>query len=148
MKFLENLKPLGLLLLRVALGAVFIYHGYPKLFGHTHDAMLSMERMRFPGYFAYIAGVIEFFCGCMLVAGLFTRVAGLLLAVEMAVGLWGAHHIVTNPMAVPGYEFPLMLATAAFALATVGAGLISFDQALFREAGASRPRKAKTKTQD
>jgi putative oxidoreductase len=146
MKFLENLKPLGLLLLRVALGVVFVYHGYPKLFGHTHDAMLSMERMGFPGYFAYIASVIQVFCGCMLIAGLFTRVAGLLLAMEMAVGLWGAHHIVTNPMGVPGYEFPLMLATAAFALATVGAGMISFDQALFREAGGrSSSRKPKPK---
>jgi putative oxidoreductase len=144
MKLLENLKPLGLLLLRMAAGVIFVYHGYPKLFGHTREAMQSFEHLGFPGYFAYISGVLEFFCGWMLIAGLFTRIAGLLLAVEMAVGLWAAHHIVTNPMAVPGYEFPLMLATAAFALATVGAGLISFDQALFRE-GRSAPRKPKSK---
>jgi putative oxidoreductase len=144
MKLLENLKPLGLLLLRMAAGVIFVYHGYPKLFGHTREAMQSFEHLGFPGYFAYISGVLEFFCGWMLIAGLFTRIAGLLLAVEMAVGLWAAHHIVTNPMAVPGYEFPLMLATATFALATVGAGLISFDQALFRE-GRSAPRKPKSK---
>jgi putative oxidoreductase len=144
MTFLENLKPLGLLLLRVALGVIFIYHGYPKLFGHTREAMESFARMGFPGYFAYISGVIEFFCGCMLIAGLFARIAGLLLAVEMGVGLWAAHHIVANPMAVPNYEFPLMLATSAFALATTGAGLISFDQVLFRE-GRSSPRKLKSK---
>jgi putative oxidoreductase len=144
MTFLENLKPLGLLLLRIAAGVIFVYHGYPKLFGHTREAMQSFEHLGFPGYFVYISGVIEFFCGCMLIAGLFTRIAGLLLAVEMGVGLWAAHRIVTNPMAVPGYEFPLMLATAAFALATVGAGLISFDQALFRE-GRSLPRKPKPK---
>jgi putative oxidoreductase len=144
MKLLENLKPLGLLLLRLAAGVIFVYHGYPKLFGHTREAMQSFEHLGFPGYFAYISGVLEFFCGWMLIAGLFTRIAGLLLAVEMGVGLWAAHHIVTNPMAVPGYEFPLMLATAAFALATVGGGLFSFDQALFRE-GRSAPRKPKSK---
>ena len=144
MQALEKLKPLGLLLLRVALGVIFVYHGYPKLFGHTHEAMQSFARLGFPGYFVYIAGVIEFFGGCMLIAGLFTRLAGLLLAVEMAVGLWGAHNIVTNPMAVRNYELPLVLAVATFALATVGAGLISFDQALFRE-GRSAPRKAKSK---
>jgi putative oxidoreductase len=148
MKFLESLKPLGLLLLRVALGVVFVYHGYPKLFGHTREAMVSFAHMGFPEYFVYIAGVVEVFCGCMLIAGLFTRIAGLLLAVEMAVGLWGAHHIVTNPMSVPGYEFPLMLATAAFALATVGAGMISFDQALFREGRTPGMRKAKSKSQN
>jgi putative oxidoreductase len=144
MQLLEKLKPLGLLLLRVALGVIFIYHGYPKLFEHTRDAMQSFAHLGFPGYFAYIAGVIEFFCGCMLIAGLFTRLAGLLLAAEMVVGLWGAHKIITNPMAVGNYELPLVLAAATFALATVGAGLISFDQALFRE-GRSSPRKSKSK---
>jgi putative oxidoreductase len=144
MQALEKLKPLGLLLLRVALGVIFVYHGYPKLFGHTRDAMQSFAHLGFPGYFVYIAGVIEFFGGCMLIAGLFTRLAGLLLATEMVVGLWGAHKIIANPMAVGNYELPLVLAVSTFALATVGAGLISFDQALFRE-GRSTPRKSKSK---
>jgi putative oxidoreductase len=144
MQILEKLKPLGLLLLRVALGVIFIYHGYPKLFGHTRDAMQTFAHMGLPGYFVYIAGVIEFFGGCMLVAGLFTRVAGLLLALEMAFGLWRVHNIFSNPMAVSNYELPLVLAVSVFALATVGAGLISFDQALFHE-GRSSARKTKTR---
>ncbi len=144
MQVIEKLKPLGLLLLRVALGVIFVYHGYPKLFGHTHDAVQTFTHLGLPPYFVYIAGVIETFCGCMLIAGLFTRIAGLLLAAEMAVGLWSAHNIVTNPMAVRNYELPLVLAVATFALATVGAGLISFDQALFRE-GRPSPRKSKSK---
>jgi putative oxidoreductase len=142
MQILEKLKPLGLLLLRVTLGVIFVYHGYPKLFGHTRDAMQSFAHMGLPGYFVYIAGVIEFFGGLMLIAGLFTRVAGLLLAAEVAVGLWKVHNIISNPMAVQNYELPLVLAVSTFALATVGAGLISFDQALFRE-GRSSPRKVK-----
>jgi putative oxidoreductase len=144
MQILERLKPLGLLLLRVAVGAIFIYHGYPKLFGHTRDAMQSFAHLGLPGYFVYIAGIVEFFGGLMLVAGLFTRIAGLLLAGEMAVGLWRVHNIISNPMAVRNYELPLMLAVSTFALATVGAGLISFDQALFHE-GRSSPRKVKSK---
>jgi putative oxidoreductase len=144
MQSLEKLKPLALLLLRAAIGVIFIYHGYPKLFGHTREAVQSFVHMGLPGYFAYISGVIEFFCGCMLIAGLFTRIAGLLLTVEMAFGLWTAHHIVANPMTVHSYELPLMLAVGSFALATVGAGLISFDQALFRE-GRSAPRKSKSR---
>jgi putative oxidoreductase len=144
MQVLEKLKPLGLLLLRVALGIIFIYHGYPKLFGHTRDTMQAFAHMGFPGYFVYIAGVVEFFGGCMLVVGLFTRVAGLLLAIEMAVGLWRVHNIISNPMAVGNYELPLVLAVSTFALATVGAGLISFDQALFHE-GRPSPRKLKNR---
>lgn len=144
MQFLEKLKPLGLFLLRAALGVIFIYHGYPKLFGHTREAFQNFAHMGFPGYFAYISGVIEFFGGCLLIVGLFTRIAGLLLAIEMAVGLWMAHHIIADPMAVHNYEFPLLLAVGSFALATVGAGVISFDQALFRE-GRSSPRKTKSR---
>lgn len=142
MQVLEKLKPLGLLMLRVALGTILIYHGYPKLFGHTRDAMQAFAHMGLPGYFVYIAGVIEFFGGCMLITGLFTRLAGLLLAGEMTVGLWKVHDIISNPMAVRNYELPLLLAVSTFALATVGAGLLSFDHALFHE-GRSAPRKAK-----
>ena len=144
MQSLEKLKPLALLLLRVAVGVIFIYHGYPKLFGQTREAMQGFVHMGFPGYFVYIAGVIEFFGGCLLIAGLFTRIAGLLLAGEMAVALWRVHRIILDPLAVHNYELPLMLTVGAFALASLGAGVISFDQAIFRE-GRPSPRKAKSK---
>jgi len=145
MQILEKLRPLALLLLRVALGVIFIYHGYPKLFGYTRQTMDAFAHMGFPPYFAYLAGVIEFFGGCLLIVGLFTRIAGLLIAGEMAVALVQVHKILEDPRAVHNYEFPLALATAAFALATLGAGLISFDHALFREGRSSAPRKPKAK---
>jgi uncharacterized membrane protein YphA (DoxX/SURF4 family) len=47
-------------------------------------------------------------------------------------------------MAVQNYEFPLALAVGAFALAALGAGLLSLDYALFRE-GRSTPRRASYK---
>jgi len=142
MRSLEKLKPLALLLLRVAIGIIFVYHGYPKLFWRTHEAMQTFAHMGFPRYFAYISGVIEFFGGCMLIAGLFARVAGLLLAGEMVIALWKVSGIVSHPRAVGGYELPLMLAVGSFAIAALGSGLISFDHALFRE-GNSSPRKTK-----
>lgn len=90
-----------------------------------------------PGYFLYIAGVIETFGGGLLLLGLFTRAAGLLLAIEMSVAIWKVHSL-HGYLAVNDYQFPLSLATACFALATVGAGLISVDQFLFE--GGSRGR--------
>ena len=65
MQGLEKLKPLALLLLRVGLGIILVFHGYPKLFTHTHEAMQGFDHMGFPTYFVYIAGVIEFFGGCL-----------------------------------------------------------------------------------
>jgi putative oxidoreductase len=143
MKILEQLKPLGLLLLRVALGVIFIFHGYPKLFTSTHQTMQFFEHSGLPGYFVYIAGVFEFFGGIMLIVGLFTRVAALLLAGEMLVALWKVHGLFTNPMAVDNYQFPLAVAAGAFALATLGAGLISIDQVVFGEGRGKSTRKQK-----
>jgi putative oxidoreductase len=145
MHILEKLRPLALLLLRLALGVIFIYHGYPKLFGHTRQTMDAFAHMGFPPYFAYLAGVIEFFGGCLLIVGLFTRIAGLLIAAEMAVALLQVHKILEDPRAVHNYELPLALAAAAFTLASLGAGLISFDHVIFHEGRSSAPRKPKAK---
>jgi len=142
MQSLEKLKPLALLLLRVALGVIFIFHGYPKL-THSPQWAENFGHMGFPGYFAYIAGVLEVFGGAMLIAGIFTRIAGLLLAIEMGVAVVKVHGLLSNPSNVHNYEFPLVLCAASFALATVGAGLISIDQAFFERRPSSWGRKAK-----
>jgi putative oxidoreductase len=148
MQSMEKLKPLALLLLRLALGVIFAFHGYPKLFIHTQETMQGFMHMGFPAYFAYIAGVIEFFGGCLLIVGLFTRVAGLFLAGEMAVALVKVHGILSNPMKVDAYQFPLAMAVGAFALATFGAGLISLDQAVFGGGARGPARKFKNKDRD
>jgi putative oxidoreductase len=144
----EKLKPLALLLLRLGLGIIFVFHGYPKLFAHTRETMQSFSHMGFPVYFAYIAGVFEFFGGLLLIVGLFTRIAGLLLAAEMAVALVKVHGMFANPMAVDNYQFPLACAVGSFTLAALGAGLISLDHAVFASRRGSTPRKAKNKNRD
>lgn len=141
MNALEKLRPLALLLLRLALAAIFIYHGYPKLFGHTREAVQSFVHMGLPGYFAYISGIIEFFGGCLLIVGLFTPIAGLLLTIEMAIAIWKTGRLASDPMAVHSYELPLALGVSAFVLATFGAGLLSLDHALFASrSGFRKPR--------
>jgi putative oxidoreductase len=132
MQLLEKLKPLALLLLRLGLGVIFLYHGYPKLFTHAHQTMEEFPRMGFPSYFALVAGVIEFFGGCLLVLGLFTRIAALLLAGEMTIAILRVHLPQGGVMAVSNYQFPLALAVGAFALVALGSGAISFDRAIFK----------------
>jgi putative oxidoreductase len=138
-KFLNSLQPVGLLVLRIALGIIFLYHGYPKLAHLRGGAQMQsfFTEHGLPGYFVYVAGVIETFGGGLLLLGLFTRPAALLLAIEMSVAIWKVHsgH---GYLAVNEYQFPLTLATACLALATVGAGLISVDQFLFEGRGKAR----------
>ena len=130
MQFLEKLKPLGLLVLRVALGASFIFHGYPKLSDPAH-ALNAFQGYGMPGYLAYISGILEIFGGGLLIAGLFTRGAALLLAIEMGLVLDRSLIPSVGIYAFGRYEFPLLLGAMALALATTGAGLISIDAFTF-----------------
>jgi putative oxidoreductase len=139
---LNALQPVALVLLRVVLGIIFIWHGYPKL---THpNAMQGLFAQHgLLAYFVTIAGVLEVFGGALIILGFLTRIAALLLAIEMAVAIWKVHSAGGN-MAVHNYEFPLVLAAACFALAAVGAGRASVDYALY-ESGARPPRSVKPK---
>jgi putative oxidoreductase len=137
-KFLDKLRPLSLLVLRIVLGIIYLYHGYPKL-THTHGNLQAVfVEHGLPAYFVYVSGVLETFGGGLLLLGLFTRPAALLLAIEMCVAIWKVHSL-HGYMAVHDYEFPLALAAACFALATLGAGLVSLDHPIFEHSG-GRPR--------
>ena len=128
---------LGLLILRLVVGLLFVGHGAQKLFGiwggHGLDGTAGFfENIGLkPGRLhATAAGVMEFGGGALLALGLVTPfAAAALIAVMMAAvitvhfakGLW-----VTNG----GYEYNLVLASVAFALAGTGAGSWSLDHAL------------------
>jgi putative oxidoreductase len=143
MQFLEKLKPLGLLVLRVALGASFLFHGYPKLSNPAH-ALKLFPGYGFPSYFVYISGILEVFGGGLLIAGLFTRGAALLLAIEMGFVLVRATIPSVGIYAFGRYEFPLLLGAMALALVTTGAGAISIDALTF-ESQRKSPKKSKPK---
>jgi putative oxidoreductase len=136
MKFMKSLEPLALLALRVALALIFVYHGYPKL-AHANAQMREFFVSHgMPGYFLWVAGILECFGALLLFLGIFTRAIGLLLAIEMSVAIWKVHSS-NGIMMVRDYEFPLTLATASFVLATVGPGLLSMDHLLFGSGGSS-----------
>src|SRR5262245_65076614 len=129
-KFLSSFQPLGLLGLRIALGLVFFTHGYPKL-TRSATAMQSMfVQHGLPAQLVYVAGVLETFGGVLLILGLFSRPAALLLAIEMGVAIVKVHNG-HGIMALHEYEFPLALGAACAALATVGGGVLSGDHLLF-----------------
>src|SRR2546421_10302621 len=76
MNFLKKLEPFTLLLLRCGLALVFIYHGYPKLFGERERIIESFQAIGLPALVVYLTGSIEFFCGLALAMGLLTPFRG------------------------------------------------------------------------
>ncbi|HYA25001.1 MAG TPA: DoxX family protein [Terriglobales bacterium] len=127
MRFLDRLQPLGLLALRVVLGVIMIGHGYGKVFhGGLAQHVHRVASLGLPGWLAYLSSFTEFFGGILIIAGVLTRFVSLLMIIDMAVAIWKIHW--KNGMfGKGGYEFPLTLATIAFALIFFGAGPIAID---------------------
>lgn len=126
MRFLDRLQPLALLVMRLALGAVMVGHGYHKVFGGLHHHVQLVTSLGLPAWTAYLSAFTEFFGGLLVLLGLFTRVAAFAICIDLAVAI-AKVHFHNGLMGTNGYEFPLALAALAFGLIFLGGGAIAFD---------------------
>jgi len=118
---LGNYKNFGLLIIRVGLGIMFIYHGYPKLMGGPkHWAELG-ESMKYigihflPVVWGFLAATTELLGGFLLIIGLAFRPVCILLFINLVVaalmhlgsgdGLGGAAHAVEDAVVFAGLLF-------------------------------------------
>jgi putative oxidoreductase len=129
-------KDLGLTLLRVVVGLVFLAHGYQKLFvwgigGVT--AAFTQIGIPAPHLSAYLASFAEFFGGIALLLGLFTRLAAIPVAVNMVVAILQVH-LQGGFFAPKGIEFPLTLLAANVALVLAGGGAFALENVIFKPA--------------
>src|SRR5215475_7976691 len=130
MSFLKRLEPVTLLLLRCGLALVFMYHGYPKLFGEKERIIEAFQAIGLPSYVVYLTGAIEFFGGVALALGLLTPIAGLFLLLDMGAAMW-KYNFNEGIYAVREYELPLILGLASLAIAATGGGPFSIDRLIF-----------------
>ena len=126
MRYLDRMQPLALVALRLTLGIIFIGHSSHKVYGHLHDYASFIGSLGVPAWLGYVSAFTEFLGGILLLLGSLTRIAAFALLVDMLVAIGKVHwkHGLTGN---GGYEFPLALATIAFALIFFGAGPISID---------------------
>lgn len=125
--------------IRLAVGAVMIGHGAQKLFGWWGGHGLQGTANFFaenlglePGLLmAALAGGTEFFGGILLILGLLTRPAALLIAGTMAVAILKVHSDAFF-LSSNGMEFALTLLLASVALVIGGAGALSVDRKLVK----------------
>ena len=121
----------GQLVLRLAIGPIFIAHGYEKIFvdGHTKIAMfLANLGIPLPGIAAWLLMITEFVGGILLLWGLFTRWASIPVAFAMLVAILTAHSPWQHSLIGPGgFEKPLALMTMALCLMVQGGGKFSAD---------------------
>jgi putative oxidoreductase len=128
---------LGLFILRVVVGLLFVGHGAQKLFGIWGGHGLTGTAGFFEGIglkpgrvHATSAGVLEFGGGALLALGLLTPIASAALIAVMAAAVISVHYTKGLWSTNGGYEYNLVLSSAAFALAATGPAAWSLDHAL------------------
>ncbi len=115
-----------LLLLRMIIVFVFLWHGVPKAF-NFEMAMNKFETMGFPGFLGPIIGWLEVVGATFILIGYQNRWANLLLISIIIVAIIG----VQLPKGVTaGLERDLLLLVAGLVSAFWGPGLLSVDSNL------------------
>lgn len=135
---MPNTAQLGLAILRIVVGVIFAAHGWQKLFVfHMGNVTKMMAGIGIPEphVAAIVVSLVEFVGGILLVVGLGTRWAAMLLVINMAVAIFKVHLHNGLFSARGGFEFPLTLLAASLALALAGGGSPALDRLMGRRTG-------------
>ena len=120
---------IGLLLLRIAVGIVFMLHGKQKLFDFgfagVSDAFSHMG-VPMPGVMGPFVALLEFFGGIALILGLLTRLFALGFTIDMLVAIL----LVQMKNGFSHYELEFLLCVSSLALVFMGGGVFSIDAPL------------------
>ena len=93
LSFLNKYRDIGLLILRIGFGCMYIQYGAPKMFGGPKAweglgmAMGSMGITVAPVFWGFMASFSMFFGGICLIVGLLARPFSILLFITMAVAV-------------------------------------------------------------
>ncbi|MFG2250772.1 DoxX family protein [Spirillospora sp. NPDC048823] len=123
----------GLLIGRLAVGVIFIAHGWQKLTGTGHAGVarsFGELGIPLPGLAAHFTTWVELLGGAALIAGVLVPIAGVLIALNMAGAFWYVHMDNGLFSRDGGYEYVLVLGATTLLFALVGAGRFSLDAVL------------------
>jgi putative oxidoreductase len=124
--YLATYSDLAILILRLALGALLIAHGWPKL----RDLKKTAENFNQMGFkpgalFGSIAAFLEFFGGIAIAAGLMLQPVAALFVMEfIVIAIW---RISKKHNFVGGFELDLLILGTVILLLSLGAGSYSAD---------------------
>lgn len=120
---------IGLLVLRVCVGIVFMAHGSQKVFGLFGGPGIKgvAQFLTSLGFapatlWAYVLGCTELIGGILVILGLFTRGAAALLFVIMTIAIITVHLQKGFFAQNGGFEFPFIIAGVCIALVLMGSG--------------------------
>jgi putative oxidoreductase len=124
--------PVGLALLRIALGIAFLVHGWSKLSGGMDGVAGFFASLGIPAaaLVAWIVMIVELVGGILLIVGFLTQIVGILLALDMLGAIIFAFLGRGAPFIEQGsisWEKELIFGIAALCIALAGPGAWSVD---------------------
>ncbi|OIK09206.1 oxidoreductase [Bacillus sp. MUM 116] len=129
---------IGLLIIRLVIGILFIGHGAQKLFGWFGGYGVKGTGGWFesigikPGVtMALLAGLAELIGGILFALGLLTPLAGIIIAGTMVMAIVKVHGPNGLWSTSNGYEYNLTILAIAIGIALIGAGHYSLDALFF-----------------
>ena len=115
--------PYAALLLRVALGLLFLAHAGLKFFVFTPAGTVAFfSSLGLPGWFAYVVILWEVIGGIALILGVYTRVVALAMIPVLAGAIATVHGAKGFYTSTDGWEFLALWIAAQLALAGIGDG--------------------------
>ena len=121
-------KDWGLLLLRLAIGGLMLFHGVDKLIGGIEGITALVESKGLPGFVAWGVLVGEILAPVLIVLGLYVRPAGAVLAFNMLVAILLAHSQDVFKLGEHGewaIELQMLYLLGALSITLLGAGRIT-----------------------
>ena len=134
--WLNRFQSLGALVMRLVLGTIMVRHGYDKIIpsGALYNFSHMVTRLHLPVWLGYIAAFTEFFGGMLLIIGLLTRFAALMVAFDMATAIFKIH-LHGGLMGPNSFALPLALFSIALMLVFTGCGWLGLDDFAGRGGG-------------
>lgn len=102
------------LLIRIVLGAIFVFWSYQAFFKH-----------KVSGTYTRLSSALEGIAGILLIIGLFTQLASLYLLADLIVRVY--KKVVSKNFLTDGVNYYLILLVLAISLLLTGPGFLAFD---------------------
>ncbi len=131
-----GLASLAPLVVRVIVGVIMTVHGFQKLVGGPTNfgAFLGQLGVPLPTLMAFVVTFVELVGGILLILGLFSRLAALLLTIDLAVAILlvklSVGLIAPADQPGAGYELDLALIAGFLVVLFAGPGPLSIDRIL------------------
>jgi putative oxidoreductase len=116
---------IGILLVRVTVGIIFLFHGLDKFNGGIEGTGAFFDSIGIPAAMASVVAFVEIIGGLALILGLGTRIIGAVFSAIMVVAIITAKW---EAGLLGGYELDLILLVTSLLLVLNGSKLLAIDQ--------------------